>query len=119
MEIAQVITFHNISLVEKKINSGAWGPSLCTTKTKTEIKTSYSTRKQGKSREDKGSPRKIDVRKRTVGVALFYFLNKIKSSLMYIFCLQQTVIQQLNPHISSIYNERTSSVSRMQFHMEL
>lgn len=117
-KIAQVIKFHNISLVEKKINSGAWGPPLCMTKTKTEIKTPYSIRKQGKSQGDNGSSRKIDVRKRMVGVTLFYFLNKIKSSLMYIFCLRQTVIQQLNAHIWSIY-ERTSFVSRMQFHTEL
>lgn len=31
---AQVIKFHNTSLVEKKINSGAWGPPLCTTRDK-------------------------------------------------------------------------------------
>lgn len=70
-EIAQVNKFHSISLVEKKIHSSAWGPPLCMTKTKNEIKTPYSTRKQGKSRENKCSPRKIDLRKRIGGFILF------------------------------------------------
>lgn len=118
-KIAQVITFHNISLGEKKVNSGAWGCPLCTTKTKNEIEMHYSLRKQGKSQEDKDSPRKIDVMKRMVRVTIFYFLNEIELSLMYIFCLQQTIIQQLHTHTWSIYNERNSSVSRMQFHIEL
>lgn len=56
--IAQVIKFHYISLVEKKIDSGAWGPLLCMTKTKNEIKMPYSIRRRGSPKKIKAHPEK-------------------------------------------------------------
>lgn len=71
-KIAQESKFHNVSLLKKEISSGVWGPPLCVTKTRNEMKMPYSTRKQGKSQEDKGSPRKINVRKRMVEFFFFF-----------------------------------------------
>lgn len=53
-EIAQVNKFHSISLVEKKkIHSSAWGPPLCMTKPKNEIKNSTPS-------ENRGCPERIN-----------------------------------------------------------
>lgn len=97
----------------KKIHSSAWGSPLCMTKTKNEIKTPYSIRKQGKSWENKCSPRKTDVRKRLVGFIFFKnFLNKIK--------LSATKCNSAVKHPYLVYiQEGTSFVSRMQFDLEL
>lgn len=78
-------------------------------KLKMRLKKPYSIRKQGKSWENKCSPRKIDVRKRMVGLILYFpEQNKITKC--------NSVVK--HPYVVYI-QERTSFVSRMQFDMEL